>query len=127
MLSKCANPTCPTTFRYLRDGRLYVIAPRKPLPAQKPKCPSRDWRYAQSGACSFPRSQYQRPIGSQEHVGCSLSIAVKKVGRGAPEKGAWMRMDALRNILAGFQVVSSRLKLFNGQLKSEEMHLSTGQ
>jgi hypothetical protein len=25
MLSKCANPTCPTTFRYLHEGRLYVI------------------------------------------------------------------------------------------------------
>ena len=27
MLSKCANPTCPTTFHYLHEGRLYVIAP----------------------------------------------------------------------------------------------------
>jgi hypothetical protein len=25
MLSKCANPTCPTTFRYLSEGKLYLI------------------------------------------------------------------------------------------------------
>ncbi len=25
MLSKCANPTCSNTFRYLREGRLYLI------------------------------------------------------------------------------------------------------
>jgi hypothetical protein len=27
MLSKCANPSCPTTFRYLHEVKLYVIAP----------------------------------------------------------------------------------------------------
>ena len=25
MLSKCANPTCSTPFRYLRDGKLFEI------------------------------------------------------------------------------------------------------
>jgi len=25
MLSKCANPTCPNLFRYLHEGRLYLI------------------------------------------------------------------------------------------------------
>ena len=25
MLSKCANPTCSTTFRYLNEGKLYLI------------------------------------------------------------------------------------------------------
>lgn len=25
MLSKCANPTCSTTFRYLSEGTLYLI------------------------------------------------------------------------------------------------------
>ena len=25
MLSKCANPACPNTFRYLRDGKLFLI------------------------------------------------------------------------------------------------------
>ncbi len=26
MLSKCANPTCPNPFRYLHEGRLYLIS-----------------------------------------------------------------------------------------------------
>lgn len=25
MLSKCANPTCFTTFRYLSEGKLYLV------------------------------------------------------------------------------------------------------
>jgi hypothetical protein len=28
MLSKCANPTCSTTFRYLREGKLYLLDPK---------------------------------------------------------------------------------------------------
>ena len=28
MLSKCANPTCSTPFRYLRDGKLFEIDSR---------------------------------------------------------------------------------------------------
>lgn len=39
MLSKCANPACPTPFRYLHEGRLYVIAPKKP-PARHKSRPS---------------------------------------------------------------------------------------
>jgi hypothetical protein len=26
MLSKCANPSCPASFRYLHEGRLFRIA-----------------------------------------------------------------------------------------------------
>jgi hypothetical protein len=28
MVSKCANPGCPVTFRYLRDGRLFLVEDR---------------------------------------------------------------------------------------------------
>jgi hypothetical protein len=38
MLSKCANPTCPTTFRYLHEGRLYVMAPREASAGREPRC-----------------------------------------------------------------------------------------
>jgi hypothetical protein len=38
MLSKCANPTCPTTFRYLHEGRLYVISPRETVAGHNPRC-----------------------------------------------------------------------------------------
>ena len=28
MLSKCVNPTCSNTFRYFREGKLYVTEPK---------------------------------------------------------------------------------------------------
>jgi hypothetical protein len=37
MLSKCANPTCSTSFRYLHEGRLYVIDPRGTPAGHKPR------------------------------------------------------------------------------------------
>lgn len=37
MLSKCANPTCAAVFRYLHEGKLYVMDRRRPLTAPKPK------------------------------------------------------------------------------------------
>jgi hypothetical protein len=37
MLSKCANRTCPNIFRYLHEGRLYVVASRESLAGRKPK------------------------------------------------------------------------------------------
>jgi hypothetical protein len=36
MLSKCANPACSNTFRYLHEGKLYVIAPKAELAGDKP-------------------------------------------------------------------------------------------
>jgi hypothetical protein len=52
MLSKCANPTCPTTFRYLHEGRLYVIAPREPLAGDKPRCSSKSVPLEYAWLCS---------------------------------------------------------------------------
>jgi hypothetical protein len=52
MLSKCANPTCPTTFRYLHEGRLYVIAPRKTLTGCKPRCSSKSGQLEYAWLCS---------------------------------------------------------------------------
>jgi hypothetical protein len=37
MLSKCANPRCSATFRYLHEGKLYVIPPTKALAKHKPR------------------------------------------------------------------------------------------
>jgi hypothetical protein len=31
MLSKCANPKCAAIFRYLHEGKLYVMDRRRPL------------------------------------------------------------------------------------------------
>jgi hypothetical protein len=41
MLSKCANPACSTTFRYLHEGRLYLIDPTEALAGHKPRCSSK--------------------------------------------------------------------------------------
>jgi hypothetical protein len=52
MLSKCANPTCPTTFRYLHEGRLYVIAPKEALARHKPRCSSKSGQLEYAWLCS---------------------------------------------------------------------------
>jgi len=52
MLSKCANPTCPTTFRYLHEGKLYLIAPREPRARHKPRCSSKSGQLEYAWLCS---------------------------------------------------------------------------
>jgi hypothetical protein len=52
MLSKCANPTCPTTFRYLKEGRLYVIAPREALAGHQPRCSTKSGQPEYAWLCS---------------------------------------------------------------------------
>jgi len=46
MLSKCANPHCRSLFRYLHEGRLYVIGPKDALGRHKPTCRSGQMEYA---------------------------------------------------------------------------------
>jgi len=52
MLSKCANPTCSTTFRYLHEGRLYVIDPRDGLARRKPRYSNRSGQLEFAWLCS---------------------------------------------------------------------------
>ena len=52
MLSKCANPNCPTTFRYLHEGRLYLIDPREALARHKPRCSSKSEQLEYAWLCS---------------------------------------------------------------------------
>ncbi len=37
MVSKCANPACSATFRYMHEGRLFhlVVGPRSPEPEKE--------------------------------------------------------------------------------------------
>lgn len=51
MLSKCANPTCATTFRYLHEGKLYVIDLREPV-RHKPRRSSNSGRLEYAWLCS---------------------------------------------------------------------------
>jgi hypothetical protein len=57
MLSKCANPSFSTTFRYLRKGRLYQIDPRDALARRKPRCSSKSGQLEYTWLCSS-RSPY---------------------------------------------------------------------
>lgn len=52
MLSKCANPACTTIFRYLREGRLYVIDPREALARHNPRCSSKSRQLECAWLCS---------------------------------------------------------------------------
>ena len=52
MLSKCANPSCLTTFRYLHEGRLYVITHRETLAGRKPRCSSKSGQLEYAWLCS---------------------------------------------------------------------------
>lgn len=52
MLSKCANPACATTFRYLHEGRLYVINAREALMQRKRRCSGESGRLEFAWLCS---------------------------------------------------------------------------
>ena len=42
MLSKCLNPACTSTFRYLRDGRIYQLE-IPPSPNSSARIPRREY------------------------------------------------------------------------------------
>lgn len=52
MLSKCANPGCSTLFRYLHEGKLYVIGPREVLTRHKARCSSKSGQIEYAWLCS---------------------------------------------------------------------------
>lgn len=52
MLSKCANPTCRSLFRYLHEGKLYVIGPREVLARHKPSCSAKSGQIEYAWLCS---------------------------------------------------------------------------
>lgn len=56
MMSKCANPSCSSTFRYLREGKLFQVPgsdPSKPGALERAEKPSaRDEFFWLCGECS---------------------------------------------------------------------------
>jgi hypothetical protein len=52
MLSKCANPTCRSLFRYLHEGKLYVIGPKEALATHKPRCAAKSGQIEYAWLCS---------------------------------------------------------------------------
>jgi hypothetical protein len=59
MLSKCANPPCFNTFRYLHEGELYLVSPisrfdgRKRLSTQASKSGSDEYAWLCSVCSSY--------------------------------------------------------------------------
>ena len=51
MMSKCANPACSSTFRYLRDGKLFQV-PFGSMPSSNSTAPASDEFFWLCGACS---------------------------------------------------------------------------
>lgn len=67
MLAKCANPRCETTFRYLREGKLFVFpATQKrstgPNPGRSPKASRLDY-YWLCHPCSDQMEVHSRDGG----------------------------------------------------------------
>lgn len=52
MLSKCANPACRTLFRYLHEGKLYVIGPKEALARHKPRGSAKSGQIEYAWLCS---------------------------------------------------------------------------
>ncbi len=52
MLSKCANPTCRALFRYLHEGKLYVIGPKEALARHKPRYSAKSGQIEYAWLCS---------------------------------------------------------------------------
>lgn len=52
MLSKCANPNCRALFRYLHEGKLYVIAPKEALARHTPRGAAKSGHIEYAWLCS---------------------------------------------------------------------------
>ncbi len=69
MLSKCANPSCRTLFRYLHEGKLYVIGPKEALARHKPRGSAKsgqiEYAWLCSSCCLHLRIQIDEEFGTR--------------------------------------------------------------
>jgi len=66
MITKCANPSCDRSFRYLRGGKLFLVEPQPVRPRQEAAFQE-----------SFQRSEY---FWLCEHCARTMSIALDSSG-----------------------------------------------
>jgi hypothetical protein len=70
MLSKCANQNCTNTFRYLHEGRLYVVDSRTALNGNRPRSKSSGrfkpliFAWLCSSCCSSMTIQFDAEFGT---------------------------------------------------------------
>lgn len=85
MLSKCANPNCSNTFRYLHEGKLYLIGSR-PEKARRndlsrhtgePRPPAYAWLC--SSCCRYMAIRFDQEVGAVV-IGKSKPVQNKKFG-----------------------------------------------
>ena len=82
MMSKCANPSCSSVFRYLRDGKLFQVpAGASPkLASDSPKTPARDEFFWLCGSCSRELTIIVDPIEGVRTVPRVASHALRAAG-----------------------------------------------
>jgi hypothetical protein len=84
MLSKCANPSCTTTFRYLHEGKLYVIAPRQVAARHNTTCSRRPAQLEYAWLCSS--CSLYLTIQTDEEFG--MRVTRKLEAKNGPAKAA---------------------------------------
>lgn len=62
MLAKCSNPSCKEVFRYLHDGRVFILESNPVLPPDRLKKPEYFW------LCRCCSSKMTLRFGEDEHV-----------------------------------------------------------
>jgi hypothetical protein len=79
MMSKCANPNCPSVFRYLRDGKLFQVPAGTAArvsgkkTAEQPKMPTRDEFFWLCGPCSKELTIHVDPVAGVHTVPLELT------------------------------------------------------
>ena len=86
MMSKCANPTCASVFRYLRDGKLFQVPSGVALKLSQagtvdtPKRPARDEFFWLCGECSKTFTIVVDPIDGVRIVPRSVPRTMRAAG-----------------------------------------------
>jgi hypothetical protein len=84
MMSKCANPSCSSVFRYLRDGKLFQVpagaSPKLASDSDVPKTPARDEFFWLCGDCSRELTIIVDPVEGVRTVPRVASHALRAAG-----------------------------------------------
>ena len=86
MMSKCANPSCPSVFRYLREGKLFQVPAGVSARAaaakgsEVRKLPARDEFFWLCGTCSKELTIQVDPVAGARAVPLESPRAMRTAG-----------------------------------------------
>lgn len=82
MMSKCANPGCSSTFRYLREGKLFQVPASDPsMPAERAEeASARDEFFWLCGECSKGLTIAVDPVMGVHIVPRDVTRALRAAG-----------------------------------------------